>query len=260
WRHSGAPPTSAGVEHPQQPRYTTAWRNAQDDARLTIKAERERLDRLFASETENLKCAEESFYHKRQRRSVDAHDYDDRLLHDEELCLRHERERIVKLCADNNEWLSHLIKQEADRIHAAMIEDEFANRLSPEESEWLERNIKKRAAEEQRQPELRAKEEDAERAAQTRRLEEEEEAAKVRPTQAARLVRPALPPIPDPEPSLALISDHSSVETTTTEDSAEHQALISLSANPLPRPLDFNHPLCYPPSSRVELFVFDHGV
>ncbi|KAG9121674.1 hypothetical protein FRC07_002282, partial [Ceratobasidium sp. 392] len=115
----------------------------------------------------------------------------------------------------------HLIKQETNRIHAAMIEDELAGRLSPEESEFLERNIEKRAAEECHQPELLAKEEAAERAEQARRLEEEEEAAKLRAAQAeelaqvSRLERPALPPIPDPEPSLALISDPSSTEYTT---------------------------------------------
>ncbi|KAG8714977.1 hypothetical protein FRC08_011169 [Ceratobasidium sp. 394] len=240
WR----PPTAAGLDRPQahQPRYTTAWRKAQEEARHAIKTEQDRLDRLFASEAENLKRAEESFHHKRQRRSADAHDYDDRLFRDEELRLRRERERVTKLRADNSEWLNHLIKQETDRIHAAMIEDELAGRLSPEESEWLERNIERRAAEEQRQSELRAKEEEAERAAEARRLEEEEEAAKLRAAQAeelaeaARLERPALPPIPDPEPSLALISDPSSTETTTTEDSAELQALMRLSANPLPRP------------------------
>ncbi|KAG9119269.1 hypothetical protein FRC07_005773 [Ceratobasidium sp. 392] len=242
WR----PPTATGIERPQpgahRPQYTTAWRRAQDEARHAIKTEQERLDRLFATETENLKRAEDAYHHKRQRRPSNAHDYDDRLIRDEELRLRRERERVTKLRADNHEWLQHLIKQETDRIHAAMIEDELAGRLSPEESEFLERNIEKRAAEERRQSELLAKEEEAERAEQARRLEEEEEAAKLRAAQAeelaqaARLERPALPPIPDPEPSLALISDPSSTETTSTEDSAEFQALIRLAANPLPRP------------------------
>ncbi|KAG8723163.1 hypothetical protein FRC09_004502 [Ceratobasidium sp. 395] len=256
WQHYNAPrpgsaaywrpPTATGLERPAHgshpPRYTTAWRRAQDEARHAIKTEQDRLDRLFASETENLKRAEDAFHHKRQRRQANAPDYDDRLLRDEEFRLRRERERVAKLRADNHEWLQHLIKQETDRIHAAMIEDELANRLTPEESEFLERNIEKRAAEEQRQSEIRAKEEEAERAEQARRLEEEEEAAKLRAAQAeelaeaARLVRPALPPIPDPEPSLALISDPSSTETTSTEDSAELQALIRLAANPLPRP------------------------
>ncbi|KAG9086848.1 hypothetical protein FRC06_002860, partial [Ceratobasidium sp. 370] len=125
WR----PPTATGLDRPQtshRPQYTTAWRKAQEEARYAIKKEQDRLDRLFASEAENLKRAEESFHHKRQRRPADAHDYDDRLLRDEELRLRRERERIAKLRADNTEWLNHLIKQETDRIHAAMIEDELA--------------------------------------------------------------------------------------------------------------------------------------
>ncbi|KAG8732405.1 hypothetical protein FRC10_000946, partial [Ceratobasidium sp. 414] len=147
-----APPTPLPVESPP---LTTIL------SLTTSGAEQEWLDRLFVSEPENLKHAEESFYHKRQHRSVNAHDHNDRLLHDEELCLCRECEPIVKLCADNNEWLSHLIKQETDRIHAAIIEDELANHLSPKESEWLERNIKKHAAEEQCQSE-----EDAEHAAQ----------------------------------------------------------------------------------------------
>ncbi|QRV82121.1 hypothetical protein RhiJN_10136 [Ceratobasidium sp. AG-Ba] len=242
WR----PPTATGVERPQTAghrQHSTAWRRAQEEARLTIKAEQDRLDRLFATETENLKHAEDSFQRKRRSHRADAADYDNRLLHDEGERLQRERERIAKLRADNGEWLSHLIKQETDRIHAAMIEDELAGRLTAEESEWLERNIQKRAAEEQRQAELRAREEEEERAVlEARRLVEEEEAAKLRAlqaeelAQAARLERPALPPIPDPEDALALISDPSSTVTTSTEDAAELQALMRLSANPLPRP------------------------
>ncbi|KAG8725903.1 hypothetical protein FRC10_007773, partial [Ceratobasidium sp. 414] len=113
--------------------------------------------------------------------------------------------------------------------------------LSPEESEWLQCNIEKCAAGEQHLSELRAKEE-AERATEARCLEEEEEAARLRAAQAeelaeaARLVHPVLPHIPNPEPLLALISDPSLTETTTTEGLAKFQALMRLSANPLPRP------------------------
>jgi hypothetical protein len=87
----------------------------------------------------------------------------------------------------------------------------------------------------------KAKEEEAERAEQARKLEQQEEAAKWHASQAeeiaeaAWLKHPALPPIPDSEPSLVLIPNLSSVETTTTESSAELQALMRLSANPLPR-------------------------
>ncbi|KAG9098696.1 hypothetical protein FS749_003183 [Ceratobasidium sp. UAMH 11750] len=52
---------------------------------------------------------------------------------------------------------------------------------------------------------------------------------------AIRLKCSALPPIPDPEPSLALISDPSLTETTTTDDSAELQVLMHLGTSPLPR-------------------------
>ncbi|KAG8736502.1 hypothetical protein FRC10_009231 [Ceratobasidium sp. 414] len=50
------------------------------------------------------------------------------------------------------------------------------------------------------------------------------------------LEHPMLPPISHPEPSLVLISNPSSTEATTTEDSAELQALTLLAANPLPHP------------------------
>jgi hypothetical protein len=42
-------------------------------------------------------------------------------LRDEEYWVCGECERVAKLHTDNTEWLSHLIKQETDRIHAAMI-------------------------------------------------------------------------------------------------------------------------------------------
>lgn len=200
-----------------------------------IKVEQDRLDRLFSTESEHLKRAEEAF--ARHRTDVE---YDPRLLSDEEVRIQRQRQHLAKLRADNAQWLSHLIKQETDRIHAAMIEDELEGRLTPEESEWLERNIQARKEEEQRQSLKRAQEEEAERA---RKLEEEEEAAKLRAAQAeelaqaARLERFALPPIPDsdPELSLALISDPSSVETDESEASADLKALAKLNANPLPR-------------------------
>ncbi|KAG8793025.1 hypothetical protein FRC12_004106 [Ceratobasidium sp. 428] len=141
-----------------------------DEAGHTIKTEQNRLDRLFASETENLKHAEDAFHHKRQRRQANASDHGDRLLRDEEFRLRRERERVAKLRADNHERLQRRIKKETDRIYAATIEGELANRLTPEESEFLERNLEKRAAEEQRRSEIRVEEEEAERAEQARRL------------------------------------------------------------------------------------------
>ncbi|KAB5591244.1 hypothetical protein CTheo_5326 [Ceratobasidium theobromae] len=214
WR----PPTATGLHRPEPTSYrppppghapprtqTTAWRQAQEEARYVIKVEQERLDRLFAAESENLRRAEDALAGR--RRSGDEHDYDRRLLADEERRVALERSRIGKLRADNTEWLSHLIKQETDRIHAAMIEDELAGRLTPEESDWLDQNIQRRKADEQRQSLKRAQEEEAARA---RRLEEEEEAAKLRAAQAeelaqaARLERFALPPIPDPD-ALALV-------------------------------------------------------
>ncbi|KAG9100925.1 hypothetical protein FRC07_010371, partial [Ceratobasidium sp. 392] len=215
WR----PPTTTELERPQPGAHRP---QAQDEVSHAIKTEQERPDRLFATETENLKRAEDAYHHKRQRRLSDTHNYDNRLILDEQLQLRSERERVTKLRADNHEWLQHLIKQETDQIHAAMIEDELAGRLSPEESEFLERNIEKPAAEERRQSELLAKKEGTERAEQARRLEEEEEATKLHAAQAeelaqaARLERPAPSPIPDPEPSLVLISDPSLTETTSS--------------------------------------------
>ncbi|KAG9079900.1 hypothetical protein FS749_008196 [Ceratobasidium sp. UAMH 11750] len=82
-----------------------------------------------------------------------------------------------------------------------MIEDEHTGRLSPQESEWLDRNIEKRAAEEQCQSELRAEEEEPERAAEAHCLEEEEEAAKLCAAQAEELAEAAVsrlrfPPFP----------------------------------------------------------------
>ncbi|KAG8740859.1 hypothetical protein FRC10_003814 [Ceratobasidium sp. 414] len=61
-------------------------------------------------------------------------------------------------------------------------------------------------------------------------------AAYRRPPMSTGLEHPMLPPISHPEPSLALISNSSSTEATTTEDSAELQALTLLAANPLPHP------------------------
>ncbi|ELU45192.1 hypothetical protein AG1IA_00777 [Rhizoctonia solani AG-1 IA] len=240
WR----PPTATGLNRPDPPRgdyrppppgsnggagatsgqrgHQTMWRRAQEEARYVIKIEQDRLDRLFAAEAETLKRAEEALSHRRSRRSSEDPEYAERLLADEERRVQQERNRVNKLRADNTEWLSHLIKQETDRIHAAMIEDELEGRLTPEESQWLENNIQKRKAEEERQSMKRAQEEEAER---LRKLEEEEAAAKLRAAQAeelaqaARLERFALPPIPDPEElSLALYSDPSSVDTATPDD------------------------------------------
>ncbi|KAF8699978.1 hypothetical protein RHS03_06896, partial [Rhizoctonia solani] len=255
WR----PPTATGLNRPDPPRgdyrppppgsnggagatsgqrgHQTMWRRAQEEARYVIKIEQDRLDRLFAAEAETLKRAEEALSRQRSRRSSEDPEYAERMLAGEERRVQQERNRVNKLRADNTEWLSHLIKQETDRIHAAMIEDELEGRLTPEESQWLENNIQKRKAEEERQSMKRAQEEEAER---LRKLEEEEAAAKLRAAQAeelaqaARLERFALPPIPDPEElSLALYSDPSSVDTATPDDD---KALARLSANPLPRP------------------------
>ncbi|CAE6363063.1 unnamed protein product [Rhizoctonia solani] len=249
WR----PPTATGLNRPEPPRgdyrppppgtgpatagqrgHQTMWRRAQEEARYVIKIEQDRLDRLFASEAESVKRAEEALVQRRSRRTSEDAEYTERLLADEERRVQQERNRVNKLRADNSEWLSHLIKQETDRIHTAMIEDELEGRLTPEESQWLENNIQKRRAEEERQSLKRAQEEEAER---LRKLEEEEEAAKLRAVQAeelaqaARLERFALPPIPDPEElSLALYSDPSSVDTT------DDKALARISANPTPRP------------------------
>ncbi|KAJ1301989.1 hypothetical protein OPQ81_000824 [Rhizoctonia solani] len=253
WR----PPTATGLNRPDPPRgeyrppppghaysaprgHKSAWRQAQEEARYVIKIEQDRLDRLFATEAETLKRAEEALKLKQARRSRDDPEYDERLLADEERRVERERSRVAKLRADNTEWLSHLIKQETDRIHAAMIEDELEGRLTPEESQWLENNIQKRKAEEERLSMKRAQEEEAER---LRKLEEEEEAANIRAAQAeelaqaARKERFALPPIPDPEElSLALYSDPSSVDTTSSEDTIDQKAVARLHANPLPRP------------------------
>ncbi|KAH7345576.1 hypothetical protein B0J17DRAFT_43308 [Rhizoctonia solani] len=246
WR----PPTATGLHRPDPPRgdyrpappghahaprsgHKSMWRTAQEEARYVIKIEQDRLDRLFASEAEALKRAEEALVQRRARRSREDAEYDERLLADEERRVQHERTRVAKLRADNTEWLSHLIKQETDRIHAAMIEDELEGRLTAEESQWLENNIQKRKAEEERQSLKRAQEEEAER---LRKLEEEEEAAKIRAAQAeelaqaARQERFALPPIPDPE-ELALALYH---DPSTTND--DDKAVARLHANPLPRP------------------------
>ncbi|KAG8711490.1 hypothetical protein FRC11_002670 [Ceratobasidium sp. 423] len=248
WR----PPTATGLNRPDPPRgdyrppppghypapqrgHKSMWRQAQEEARYVIKIEQDRLDRLFANEAESLKRAEEALTHRQSRRSRDDAEYDERLLADEERRVQLERTRVAKLRADNSEWLSHLIKQETDRIHAAMIEDELEGRLTAEESAWLENNIQKRKAEEERQSMKRAQEEEAER---LRKLEEEEEAAKVRAAQAeelaqaARQERFALPPIPDPEElALALYSDPSSAETTS-EDTDKAVARV----HAMPRP------------------------
>ncbi|CAE6466137.1 unnamed protein product [Rhizoctonia solani] len=252
WR----PPTATGLNRPDPPRgdyrpappgtgpatsgqrgHQTMWRRAQEEARYVIKVEQDRLDRLFAAEAESLKRAEDALAQRQGRRSSEDPEYAERLLADEERRVHQERNRVNKLRADNTEWLSHLIKQETDRIHTAMIEDELEGRLTPEESQWLENNIQKRKAEEERQSLKRAQEEEAER---LRKLEEEEEAAKLRAAQAeelaqaARLERFALPPIPDPEElSLALYSDPSS-DNTTSDDT--DKALARLGAGPLPRP------------------------
>ncbi|CAE6453929.1 unnamed protein product [Rhizoctonia solani] len=245
WR----PPTATGLNRPDPPRgdyrpappgqtsarhHKSMWRTAQEEARYVIKIEQDRLDRLFASEAEALKQAEEALARRKARRSREDPEYDERLLADEERRVHLERNRVAKLRADNTEWLSHLIKQETDRIHAAMIEDELEGRLTAEESQWLENNIQKRKAEEERQSLKRAQEEEAER---LRRLEEEEEAAKIRAdqaeelAQAARQERFALPPIPDPEElALALYSDPS------LDTANDDKALARLHANPLPRP------------------------
>ncbi|CAE6417471.1 unnamed protein product [Rhizoctonia solani] len=237
WR----PPTATGLNRPDPPResrpppghypapgrgHKSMWRQAQEEARYVIKVEQDRLDRLFANEAESLKHAEEALAQRQSRRSRDDAEYDERLLADEERRVHLERNRVAKLKADNTEWLSHLIKQETDRIHAAMIEDELEGRLTSEESAWLENNIQKRKAEEERQSMKQAQEEEAKR---LRKLEEEEEAAKIRAAQAeelaqaARLERFALPPIPDPEElSLALYSDPAS--QTSEEDKAVARA------------------------------------
>lgn len=194
-----------------------------------IKTEQDRLDRLYASESENLRRSEEALAQHKARAGYDAPEHERRLVADEERRVAREREHVAKLRTVNNEWLSHLIKQETDRIHAAMIEDELAGLLTPDESEWLEKNIQRREAEEQRQSQKRAQEEEAERA---RKLEEEEAAAKLRAAQAeelaeaARLERFALPPIPDDsETALALVN----------VDDADLKALTKLGADPLPR-------------------------
>ncbi|CAE6409148.1 unnamed protein product [Rhizoctonia solani] len=243
WR----PPTATGLNRPEPPRgdyrppppghgaskhgHKSMWRTAQEEARYVIKIEQDRLDRLFASEADALKQAEEALARRRGRRTREDAEYDERLLADEEHRVQLERNRVAKLRADNTEWLSHLIKQETDRIHAAMIEDELEGRLTAEESQWLENNIQKRKAEEERQSLKRAQEEEAER---LRKLEEEEEAAKIRAAQAeelaqaARQERFALPPIPDPEElALALYSDPSN---------DDDKAVARLNHNPLPRP------------------------
>ncbi|KAG9096666.1 hypothetical protein FS749_008002 [Ceratobasidium sp. UAMH 11750] len=122
--------------------------------------------------------------------------------------------------ASRQQWVAESPHQAGDRLHPRCDNRGQARRSS----------------------ELHAKEEEAECAAKAHRLEEEEEVAKLCAAQAeelakaARLKRPVLPPIPGLEPSLALISDPSSTETTTTKDLAEPQALMRLSANPLPRP------------------------
>ncbi|CAE7110997.1 unnamed protein product [Rhizoctonia solani] len=155
-----------------------------------------------------LKQSEEALARRRARRSREDTQYGGRLLSDEEGREQHEGTRVARLPADNTEWPSHLIKQETDRIHAATIEDEFEGRLMVGESQWLENNIQKRKAEEERQNLKRAQEEEAKRlreAARMRAAQAEELA------QAAVQERLALPPIPDPEEH-ALYSDPSEDE------------------------------------------------
>ncbi|KAF8755652.1 hypothetical protein RHS01_05267 [Rhizoctonia solani] len=205
--------------------HQTMWRRAQEEARYVIKIEQDRLDRLFAAEAETLKQAEEALSHRRSRRSSEDPEYAER-------CLR----RGAKGTAGT--------ESTRDRSHPCGHDRGRARRtLDTEESQWLENNIQKRKAEEERQSMKRAQEEEAER---LRKLEEEEAAAKLRAAQAeelaqaARLERFALPPIPDPEElSLALYSDPSSVDTATPDDD---KALARLSANPLPRPPKETYP------------------
>ncbi|KAG8762753.1 hypothetical protein FRC11_007816 [Ceratobasidium sp. 423] len=98
------------------------------------------------------------------------------------------------------------------------------------ESQRREGNIQERKAEEEQPSE------------QLGTLEEKE-AAKLRNAQAEELVqavrqeRFALPPIPDPEElTLALYSDPSPVDTTSSEGTIYQKAVAHLHANPLPRP------------------------
>lgn len=185
WR----PPTATGLPHPFLARsppfgvHAAAWRQAQDEARYVIKVEQDRLDRLSAAESENLKRAEEALAQYDAAHSGDE-GYVTRPPADDELQVQRQRQNLAKLRADNAQWLSHLIKQETDRIHAAMIEDELEGRLTTEETEWLERNIQMRKEEEARQAMKRAQEEEAEH---TRKLEEAEEATKLRATRTEEL-------------------------------------------------------------------------
>ncbi|KAG8737752.1 hypothetical protein FRC10_007829 [Ceratobasidium sp. 414] len=111
--------------------------------------------------------------------------------------------------------------QAGDRSHPRHHdEDELANRLPHEE---------------QRQPELRAKGEEAERAAEARRLEEEEGAKcpGARPDHPPRAPRP-----PYSRPGTIPRAHFGSLigQDDDDQDLAELQALARLSANPLPRP------------------------
>ncbi|CAE6502288.1 unnamed protein product [Rhizoctonia solani] len=208
------PPSSHGYPLLQR---KPMWKQVQKEARYSLSA------------------AEEALARRRARRSRGDSEYDERFLAQEEQRLQLERNRVAKLRADNNEWLSQLVRKETDRIHAAMIEDELEGRLTADESAWLENNIQKRKAEAERQSMKRVQEE----AERLRKLEEEEEAAKLRATQAEELAQAVrecrILPIPHPE---ELLLDPASFTTTSEDDSTDlwNEVRNAYEEHRLPRP------------------------